>query len=90
MAVPANQVNVFRTRVVTTVDALRGIDPLLAIIEDAGVDDAARQAFFQASFGAATDNPDLTWAEFVAGIIALRAMRTSWNTNKLATAKLLR
>jgi hypothetical protein len=90
MAVPANQVGTFRTRVASTVDALRNIDPLLGIIEDMGTDDTARQAFLQASFGAATDNPDITWIEFAAGIVALRAMRTAWNTNKLAVAKLLR
>lgn len=90
MAQAVNQVNTFRTRVAGTVDALRGIDSLLAVIEDFGADDVARQAFFEASFGAATDNPDLTWAQFAAGIIALRAMRTAWNTNKLATVKLLK
>lgn len=90
MAQPANQVGTFRSRVADTVDAMRGIDRTLAIIEDHGADDATRQAFFQSVFGGATDNPDLTWAEFAAGIIAMRALRTAWNTNKLAIVKLLR
>ncbi len=90
MAQPANQVGTFRSRVSDTVDSMRSIDRVLAIIEDHGADDATRQAFFQASFGAATDNPDLTWGEFAAGIIAMRALRTAWNTNKLAIVKLLR
>lgn len=90
MAIPANEISTFRTRVRGVVDSMRGIDSALAIIEDFGADDAARQAFFEASFGAATDNPDLTWAQFAQGIIALRAMRTAWNTNKLATVRLLK
>jgi hypothetical protein len=90
MAQAANQINEFRNNVPSTVGALRGIDPLLAKIEDFGADDAARQTFFQAHFGANTDNPDLTWAEFAAGIIALRAMRTAWATNRLAIVKLLK
>jgi len=72
------------------VDSLRGIDGALAIIEDFGANDAERATFFQASFGAATDNPDLSWAEFAAGIVALRAMRTAWQSNRLAVVKLLR
>jgi hypothetical protein len=90
MAVAANQVGNFRNQVTGAVDAMRGIDRLLAVIEDHGADDNARATFFQAAFGAATDNPDLTWAEFAAGIVALRALRTAWNTNKLAIVKLLK
>lgn len=90
MAQAANQVNTFRTRVLATVDALRGIDALLGVIEDAGADDTARQTFFQSVFGANTDNPDITYAEFAAGIVALRAMRTAWQTNRVAIFKLLK
>lgn len=90
MAVPANEIIRFRTRATTAIEALRNIDAILATVEDFGSNDAERQTFFQASFGTGTDNPDLTWAEFVAGIVALRAIRTTFNSNRLALAKLLR
>lgn len=90
MAQAANQVGSFRGEIAGTVNSMRSIDRVLAIIEDHGADDAARQAFFQSVFGEATDNPDLSWAEFAAGILAMRALRTAWNTNKLAIVKLLR
>lgn len=90
MAVPANEIAAFRSRVRGVVDSMRGIDGALAIVEDFGADDAARQAFFETSFGGATDNPDLTWAQFALGIVALRNMRTAWNTNKLNAVKLLK
>lgn len=90
MAQAANQVQVFRTRVSSTVDALRGIDALLGVIEDAGTTDAERQTFFQSVFGASTDNPDISYSEFALGIVALRAMRTAWQSNRVAIFKLLK
>lgn len=90
MAIAANEINRFRSRVGDVVDSLRDIDSTLATIEDFGANDAERQAFFQSSFGGATDNPDIDWATFAQGIVALRAMRTAWNTNKLAIVKLIK
>lgn len=90
MAYPSTEVNRFRTEATAFVNELRQIDAVLAIVEDHGVDDAARQAFFQAEFGVDANNPDITWAEFAAGVQALRAIRTAWGTNKLAIAKLLK
>ena len=90
MAYPSTEIDRFRGTVQQTVDNMRRIDALLAIVEDHGADDAARQAFFQAEFGAESNNPDLTWAEFGKAIIALREIRTAWNSNKYAIAKLLK
>lgn len=90
MAYPSTEIDRFRSRVQQTVDNMRDIDALLAIVEDHGATDAERQAFFQAEFGADSNNPDITWAQFGAAIIALRAIRTAWTTNKHAIAKLLK
>lgn len=90
MAYPSTEVDKFRAQVQRTVENMRDIDPLLAIVEDHGTTDAERQAFFQDEFGADSNNTDLTWAQFAAGIVALRAMRTAWATNKYAIAKLLK
>jgi len=90
MAYPAVEVDKFRNRVQTTVNSLRDLGEVIAIIDDQGVDDTARAAFFDDVFGEATDNPDITFQEFAAGITALRAMQTAWATNKYAVAKLLR
>lgn len=89
MAYPSTEIDRFRTQVARTVENMRDIDALLAVVEDHGATDTARQAFFEAEFGG-TNNPDITWAEFAAGILALRAMRTAWATNKYAIAKLLK
>lgn len=90
MAVPSTEVDRFRNQVLAAVNAMRGIDALLAVIEDHGADDAARSAFFDQEFGVDSNNPDITFAEFAAGLTALRAMRTAWGTNKYAVAKLLK
>lgn len=90
MAYPSTEIDRFRGRVQQTVDNMRDIDALLAIVEDHGAPDAERQAFFQAEFGTDSNNPDITWAQFGAAIIALRAIRTAWTTNKYAIAKLLK
>lgn len=90
MAVPAVESIKFRERATRSIDVLRDIDSVLSTVEDFGTTDAERQAFFQAAFGTGTDNPDLTWSEFAAGIIALRAIRTAWQANRIALARLLR
>ena len=90
MAIPSTEVNRFRSQVERTIEAMRGVDALLAIVEDHGATDAARQAFFDQEFGADSNNPDITWEEFGAAIIALRAIRTTWTQNKYAIAKLLK
>lgn len=88
MAVVANEINAFRSKVSTMTDALRSIDSSLSQIEDFGIDDTARIAFFQAGFGVGTDNPDITSAQFFAGVVALRAIRTAWAAQKLAIVQL--
>lgn len=90
MAYPDTEVNRFRAQVGKTIEAIRDIDPLLAIVEDHGATDAERQAFFATQFGEGTSNADITWAQFAAGILALRAIRTAWATNKGAIVKLLK
>lgn len=90
MAEPITVVAKFRAGVQGVADNMRGIDGLLAIVEDMGADDAARLGFLAGMFGDGTPNEDITQAEFAAGITALRAMRTAWATNKYAVAKLLR
>lgn len=90
MAVPATESIRFRDAVTLFMTNLRDIDRVLAIVEDQGVDDAARQTFFQAEFGVGTNNPDITYATFAAGVVALRAIRTARDAQKLAMAKLLR
>lgn len=89
MANPNTEVERFRTQVTQFVDNLRDIDALLAIVEDHGATDAERQAFFEGQFGVDKNFPDLTWATFAQGVIALRAIQTARNTNKIALAKLL-
>lgn len=90
MAAPAIEIQRFRDAATRFIDNLRDIDSILAVLEDHGVDDAARQAFFQAEFGAGTNNPDITWSQFAAGFVALRAIRTTRDAQKIALAKLLR
>lgn len=90
MAYPSTEIDRFRSNVQRTIEAMRGVDALLAIVEDHGADDAARQAFFDQEFGPDSNNPDITWAEFGQAIIALRAIRTTWTANKYAIAKLLK
>lgn len=86
MAQPSTEVNNFRGRVNGLMQSLRDLDEILAIVEDQGADDAARRTFFESVFAA---EYDITWNQFAAGVVALRAMRTARDTNKLAIAKLL-
>ena len=90
MAYPSTEVDRFRSQVNRTVENMRDIDALLAIIEDHGEDDAARQAFFENEFGDPSNNTDITFQEFAAGIQALRTLRDAWSTNKYAIAKLIK
>lgn len=90
MAFSSTEVGRFRDRATDFINALREIDEVLSIVEDHGANDADRQTFFQAEFGANSNNPDLTWATFAQGVTALRAIRTARDANKLALAKLLR
>ena len=90
MAYPSTEIDRFRQQVARTVENMRDIDALLAVVEDHGSTDAERQAFFAAEFGEGTNNSDITWAQFAPRILALRAIRTSWGTNKFAIAKLLK
>lgn len=90
MAVPGIQVDKFRYEIGPYVTSERELDSILAIIEDHGADDAARAVVFETLFGVGSNNEDITWAEFVAGIFALRAMQTAWEANKLAIVKLLK
>lgn len=89
MAYPSTEINDFRAQVERLVDSLRRINAVIAIVEDQGADDAARQAFFSGEFGEGTNNPDITFAEFGQGVAAARNIRTAWEANKLALAKLL-
>lgn len=86
MAQPTTELNRFRDRASGLIDSLRQIDPILAVVEDVGTDDAARQAFFESAFV----GNDITWAEFAAAVVALRNIRTARETNKVAISKLAR
>lgn len=90
MAQASTEVLRFRAAATTFINDMRDIDALLARVEDHGTNDTERQAFFQASFGEATDNPDISWSEFASGIVALRAIRTAYDAQRLALAKLLK
>lgn len=90
MAEPITVVSRFRDGVQRTADNMRAIDALLAIVEDHGVDDAARLAFLADMFGEGNPFPDITTNQFAAGIVALRNLRTAWATNKYAIAALLK
>jgi hypothetical protein len=92
MAEKVQVVNEFRAGIRETADNMRAVNGLLAIVEDMGVDDPARLAFLTGIFEG-QENPqhgDITEAQFAAGIIALRNLRTAWATNKYAVAKLLK
>ena len=88
MALPAQEISNYRSRINSLTDAMRSIESAMAIIEDFGATDAERQAFFESSLGANTDHPDLTWTTFAQGVVGVRNLRTAWNTNKLAIVKL--
>ena len=90
MALPAQEISNYRSRINSLTDAMRSIESAMAIIEDFGADDAARQAFFESSLGANTDHPDLTWTTFALGVVGVRNLRTAWNSNKLSIVKLRR
>lgn len=90
MAYPSTEVDRFRSQVSAAVDSMRRIDALLAIVEDHGVDDAERIAFFGGEFGVDSNNTDITTNEFAQGIQALRDIRTQWETSKYAVAKLIK
>lgn len=86
MAYPSTEVNRFRQDVTRLIDNLRDIDAILAAVEDHGTTDAERQAFFSTVFGA---DSDITWTTFAQGVVALRALKTARDANKIALAKLL-
>lgn len=88
MAEPITVISKFRDGVQDMADNMRAIDSLLAIVEDHGVDDAARLAFLAGMFGEGNPFPDITQAQFAAGIVAIRNLRTAWVTNKYAIAAL--
>lgn len=89
MAYPSTEVANFRGEVTRTVAAMRRINTQLAIIDDQGADDPARAAFFQNEFGPDSNNPDITWPEFVAAVVALRNLQTAWEANRIALSKAL-
>lgn len=90
MAVPSTEVLRFRAKATQLIDDLRDIDAILAIVEDHGANDTERQAFFEDEFGTDSNNPDLSWSDFAAGVVALRAIRTAYDTNKYDLALLLK
>lgn len=86
MAFPSTEINRFRDRVTVFMDDLRELDVILAVVEDHGTNDAARQTFFESSLA----GQDIDWSAFAAGVVALRAIKTARDANKLAIAKLVR
>jgi hypothetical protein len=86
MAHPTTEVAKFRSRVTQLVEDLREVDAILAIVEDHGTNDTEREAFFTSIFGA---EYDISWTTFANGVVALRAIRTARDANKIALAKLL-
>lgn len=85
MAHPTTEISRFRDRVTAFVDDLRELDAILAVVEDHGTNDSERQAFFESVFAGG----DISWTTFAQGIVALRAIRTARDANKVALAKLL-
>lgn len=89
MADKVQVVNEFRAGIRELSDNMRAVDGLLAIVEDMGANDTARIAFFTGIF-AGQENPqhgDITEAQFVAAILALRNLRATWNVEKFAVAQ---
>ena len=70
----------YRKRSTELLDALNGVNDVLAVVEGLAADDAARQAFFT-DFFTATPDYDLTSTSFFNSVTAWRGLRT-W----LATA----
>lgn len=88
MATPSTEIDLFRRQVTRLQDTLRELGALTAIVDEQGQDDSERATFFQGEFGDGTNNPDITWSEFVAGVTAIRNLETAYDSNKLAIAKL--
>lgn len=86
MAQPSTEVQRFRAKVTSLMENLRDLDNVLATVEDHGVDDAARQAFFASVF---VVEYDITWSVFAQGVVALRAIKTARDAQKITVAKLL-
>ena len=89
MAEPIKVISSFRRDAAEVVENLRGVDALLATIEDHGTNDAERLAFLAGMFGEGNPYPDMSEAEFAAAINALRDIRAQWEISKYAVAKLL-
>ena len=87
MAQVSTITSVARQRTTTLIDALAEVGPILDLIEDVGATDQARQTYFE-TYITTLGVDDLTWAQFLAAIIALRALRTWLQTNRPALSKL--
>lgn len=90
MAQASTITNVVRQRTTTLLDAVGEVQSIVDLFEDPGANDAARQVFFETYLKDGEGNPttDVTWAEFAAGAVALRALRTWLTTNRPALSKL--
>lgn len=91
MAQASTITNEVRRETTTLLDALYEADRIVHLFEDPGANDAARAAFFRSYLEDAQGEPvtDITWAEFVAAVTALRALQTWLTTNRPALAKLI-
>lgn len=87
MAQVSTITSVARQRTTRLIDDLSEVGPILDLIEDVGATDAERQVYFETYIGT-LGAADLTWPQFLAAIIALRALRTWLQTNRPALSKL--
>lgn len=75
MAKADTELDKYRRQVTRLIDDIHGLYSALAIIEGAGADDTARQAFFAPHF---TNTPDydVTATEFFQSVTKLRELKT--------------
>jgi len=87
MAQPSTELNSFRNRATSLLDRMNDISGVLNIVEGAGTTDNERLAFFGAYIAAQTDY-DITVAELTAAVVKLRELKTWFDTNLPALAKM--
>jgi len=91
MAQASTITNTVRRETTDLLKALYEVDKIVHLFEDPGANDAARQAFFLAYLEDEVGDPvtDITWADFVAAVTALRALQAWLATNRPAMSKLI-
>lgn len=88
MAQPSTELNTYRDRVTSLLNVMyRDIQAAIDVVEGTGTTDAQRKAFFQAWIDAQGDY-DITADEFIASVLALRALRDWLEANMVDLARM--